>query len=1399
MRYLNLDNTDSTYIEYQLKDETTWYKLWSSKKKYIESKWRNQTIPLGKLLDRHEFKLRFSVGPTDGIDNYSGWNIDYLFFTGDSVPIDAAMGVFISPHNDCGLKSNEHIKVSVRNLGPLTLWNTPIKLSFDGGKTYVTETIPGPVLSGDTVIYTFAHVSDFSQASVYNIIVKVAHPRDNYPENDSLVKAVVSYPTYSLPYHTGFEQDPSYWYGAGINASWYQTRPSSYPAYEGEKCWKTDFSGYHLRYENSYVESPCFSFTGKTNPVIDVAFNYSTNTRVDGAILQYSVDKGKTWVYAREDSYSFNWNWYNDTVQTLKHKGWTGRSQDQAGHLVWKYGRQLLPAALANQDTVKFRFAFKSDSTTISPSEGFAFDDLTLQEAPFDVGVSSIDNVLATACQVEMPKYLQVHIKNYGVRTLAINDTMIVGVRVNRGITVIDTFKLSQAIPAGASIPVTLHKPVNLTPPGNDTVFIFTMIEKNPLFFDTVCNDTLSLPYFSKVNPVIGLPDSVYSARLDTMSLKPNCPGYTYAWKFEGVPSSACIKPAPLNPGMYYVTATSISNSCVTTDSIFVKTLIPNLGISQIVAPGNNCGYGTTFHPIIRIKNYGTDTIAISRQIPVKVRITGGSVVNLSESVTLLSKLAPHSTYDATLTSTLDLSVPGSYSIWACTVFPYDTTRSDDTTKSTFSIWGYPHVDLGPDKKVNAYKDTLYAAGANIGSYLWNDGSTNDSLIITTYGDYSVTVTDNAGHGCTDVDTVHMILTVHDIGIKRIVSPVNSCTLTNQTPVTFELQNFGTDTIRISDTITLSYQLNSGTPVQRTLMIPVLLPGDSMSYLFNQKADMHIPVDYNFQANVSMKNGPKNDLNATNNNITTVIHVYGNPPVSLGSSQIIQDKTEYPLDPGPGYTNYLWQDGSTNEVFTINQANARENGDYSVTVTDGHGCKASTSVVIYLEILDFEVTSVLSPLVPTCTNSHPVNVTVRVTNSGNQATDAAFPPIRVFYRINSNPEIGKQFVFAGNPGDYMDYTFSDLITLNNPETDTLKVRIDPPTDLRIANNSLTKILNVYQAVTLNLASGADTLVVNLPHTLDAGSGTGYTYKWSTNEVTQTIQAVDGNSKYYVTVTAPGGCEQTDSVFLRQSKFDLKISAFGLPDTMCGKSSQTISFDITNSGDQTFTMEPVVISFKLNNNAQVTKNVTFTGASGAVTTFNFDNPIDMSAAGDYNFTLGFACAKVADKSLIKTIKILKPAVNIGGGNDTLLTSLPYSLNAGAGNGYTYKWQDGSTAQTYNVHTPGWYKVTVTDHGCWSKDSVYVDKSTGITQLGDKAILTVFPNPANDLLYINLSLKAIDNVLLEIISSDGRLVKSLKLSGFTQYTEVIDVSSLPKGLYYIRIYHKDWVITKKEIIQ
>ncbi|MCX6257074.1 MAG: T9SS type A sorting domain-containing protein, partial [Bacteroidia bacterium] len=97
------------------------------------------------------------------------------------------------------------------------------------------------------------------------------------------------------------------------------------------------------------------------------------------------------------------------------------------------------------------------------------------------------------------------------------------------------------------------------------------------------------------------------------------------------------------------------------------------------------------------------------------------------------------------------------------------------TASTTFTIGEYPApvVNLGPDFNLTAGNSATLDAGAGFISYLWSDGSTDQTLTIFTGGTYSVTVTNN--YGCTGSDQV--------VVTEVIVYPCQNISLTTNSNI----------------------------------------------------------------------------------------------------------------------------------------------------------------------------------------------------------------------------------------------------------------------------------------------------------------------------------------------------------------------------------------------------------------------------------------------------------------------------------------------------------------------------------------------------------------------------------------------------------------------------------------
>jgi hypothetical protein len=1407
-QWLNVENLDSAFIEYQYENESKWYRLWQTTNTIIEGAWSIQNYNTKPQFDRKNFKIRYRLGPTNDIIQYSGWNVDYLFISGDSVKFDAAVTKYLAPQSACGLTTAEHFKVRVKNTGPQILVNIPMKVSTDAGKTWITETIPGPLAVDDSLDFTFSTAIDMTKPSIYNVIIKAALPQDNFSDNDSITYQLYSVPTYSLPYRNGFEKDTTFWTPGGFQSSWFQGKGGILfqDPYEGQKYWKTNTSGHHNQNENSYIESPCYNFSNVDAPLIDMYYNYSTAPKMDGARMQYSIDGGSTWTYMPEDTYNFPWSWYNDTIHTYHDqlKGWTERTIDALNAQTWVNGKQVLPAATAHQPMVRFRIQYKSDPSVIIPYDGFAFDDVKLLNAPYDLGVKSIDNLNAIACQNANPDILDLTVKNFGIRDVLANDSIIIGVKVNNSPVVIDTFKISTALAKNDERQFTMKKHINIAAAGNYLIKAF-VIEKFPHYYETkggdlTNNDTTNFTLDVYPNPITSIPDTVFTARMDTLIISTvENSDYHYSWVFNNTEVSTLyqLDGNLAGFGKNYLTVTNSISGCVTKDSVFIKRLIPDVGINKIVSPISGCGYGNNMHPVVQLKNFGTDTLRANQIIPVKLKLNNQTEIN--DQIKLTKKLAPDSVIEETLSASLILTTAKTDTLAIYTALLNDNSDLNDSTKIIFQIYGYPHVFLGNDTVIKGKLSYILDAGAAYSSYKWSDGiTTTETFSVTKPGKYAVTVTDS--HNCPATDTINVHMIIHDLAMQKLVSPLNSCTLTSNTGIQCQIKNAGTDTIQNTEPIILMYEVNSGGLSKDTIqLVSMLKPGDSIQYTFKTKVDMSAIGLYSFK----LKSLIADDIQPLNDSLVTNISVYGNPTVNLGNDKIVQ-ALNYNISPGK-FAQYKWQDNSADSTWVITKDHFDPTRTYSVTVTDNHGCIDRDTVSIFLLVNDLELSGLLFPE-NSCSMSSTEYVNVKVKNSGNAALTNK--SVNISYALNGHAPVNESFNFTGAVGVSMIYTFTLPIDLSQKGNYSFKVSMNMAADVQPLNDTATYVTHVLGYPKIDFGAINDTLTVKLPYTLHAGPGnSGYLWQDNSTDSIFTITKdnyMSSNTLYSVIVTDVNACTNLKTVDVIESFNDLGIMGMNIPLDNCIISNSTkLNVNLKNNGSGKIANQTIELSYSINGGIVVKKQQTISLNKGATTLIEFDDPIDLSTIGNYNLALDLSYANdenLSNNTNAYTINVYgNPKVDFGTTKDTLKTSLPYNLDAGAGFD-NYKWQDNSTNRYFNVTVDGLYKVLVTDsHSCSSKDSIYIMKSTGLKSLKGEAVISLYPNPVSDYLYVQIKLLKNTDLTMDLLSQDGKVIMVKKWENMDSYREDIDVSTLPKGLYYLRIYSKDSIAIEKVVVR
>ncbi|MBL7773156.1 MAG: gliding motility-associated C-terminal domain-containing protein [Chitinophagaceae bacterium] len=217
----------------------------------------------------------------------------------------------------------------------------------------------------------------------------------------AFLHAQCSFTVSTFPYNESFETSTGGWVSGGTNNDWAWGAPSKSfitNAGAGTKCWVTGgLTGSFYSYsERSYVYSPCFNFSTILKPHVKFKIYWDGENTYDGTVFQYSLNNGATWNNVGsylDPTDCLNQNWYNqsnivnlNTLASPKH-GWAGTVLPTQGSCVGGSGSAGWVTAshcmnyLAGEPNVMFRFAFGAGSNC-NDFDGFAFDDITIGEAP---------------------------------------------------------------------------------------------------------------------------------------------------------------------------------------------------------------------------------------------------------------------------------------------------------------------------------------------------------------------------------------------------------------------------------------------------------------------------------------------------------------------------------------------------------------------------------------------------------------------------------------------------------------------------------------------------------------------------------------------------------------------------------------------------------------------------------------------------------------------------------------------------------------------------------------------------------------------------------------------------------------------------------------------------------
>ncbi|MEI6852431.1 MAG: gliding motility-associated C-terminal domain-containing protein, partial [Bacteroidota bacterium] len=513
---------------------------------------------------------------------------------------------------------------------------------------------------------------------------------------------------------------------------------------------------------------------------------------------------------------------------------------------------------------------------------------------------------------------------------------------------------------------------------------------------------------------------------------------------------------------------------------------------------------------------------------------------------------------------------------------------------------------------------TITASGGTAPySYNWSNGANTSVVNGLAAGNYFVTVTDNSGCTATSAIAINQpALLISSVSASTNVSCFGgnngSATVTangGSTPYAYNWSNGANTAINSSLTAgsyTVTITDNNGCTSSAWAVIaqPSLLTSVISS-----------------SNNVSCFGG--------NNGSATVTVNGGTPPYA-----------------------YLWSNAAV--TSTISNLTA---GNYSVTVTDNHGCTTTTSVSI---TQSSQLTSAIAAS---------TNVSCFGGNNGTASVSANGGSLPYSYHwSNGSIASGINNLSAG--------TYTATVTDNNGCTATSSVIITQPPVLTTVVSPFTNV---------SCFSGNDGTATA---TVTGGLAP-YYYNWSNGANTAVVNnLVAGN--YSVTVTDFFGCSATASVVISQPTL-LGSNVATSTNVSCFGGNDGTATVVASGG-----AAPYAYSWS---NGDNTSMVTGLPAGNYILVITDDNECISSTS-----------VTITQPALLTSTISSSGQVSCFGGNNGMAT---VTANAGSAP-YTYHWSNGATTPVINGLGAGNYSVSVTDiNGCVSTANINITQPALLT--------------------------------------------------------------------------------------
>lgn len=167
----------------------------------------------------------------------------------------------------------------------------------------------------------------------------------------------------------------------------------------------------------------------------------------------------------------------------------------------------------------------------------------------------------------------------------------------------------------------------------------------------------------------------------------------------------------------------------------------------------------------------------------------------------------------------------------------------------------------------------------------------------------------------------------------------------------------------------------------------------------------------------------------------------------------------------------------------------------------------------------------------------------------------------------------------------------------------------------------------------------------------------------------------------------------------------------------------------------------------------------------------------------------------------TFEYETPLVVTPSGNTEIVAGDSITLTANGGfTGYT--WSTGETGTTITVSDAGTYTLSATDaNGCQQVFITEVTVVSGVAELNAfEKSLAIYPNPSNGSFNVSFDLAQNQNVTVEVINLQGKVVNSLSVVAHAGANNLpVNLANVATGVYFVKVQTIDGAITRRVAVQ